>query len=339
MAGCHPAPGDLNEHDCHFHPRRRRPAAQPDQVVQHDLPDRDVGALRLLRHGGAAGAVHGAEARLRRRQGQPDLGRVHRAGVRRAGDRRLDRRQGPRRPAQHDDRRHDPRGRLPAAVGAVGQPRAAVRRARRDRGRQRPVQVQRRQPRPPHLRRRRRQDRQRVHAVLHGRQHRLDVLDARHAGRGREVGLARGVRGVLRGHGAGIAQLRTDAPHARPRRLGAGRRADQLGQARPRARHRRGAGVRGVVRAAARSDRTRAGVAGRRGDPGDLRLPHREERARRALRPGGGADPDHRDDPVLHLLPADVDVADAVRAAQRRAGTRRCSACTCSPGSRRNTRR
>src|SRR6478736_7177861 len=44
----------------HEYPRK----TQPDPLVQHRLPDRDVGALRLLRHGGTARAVHGPEARL-----------------------------------------------------------------------------------------------------------------------------------------------------------------------------------------------------------------------------------------------------------------------------------
>ena len=51
-----------------------------------------------------------------------------------------------------------------------------------------------------------------------------------------------------------------------------------------------------------------------------LRLPDREESARRARRPHRRAGADRPDDVLLHLLPADVDVAVAVRAAQRRSG-------------------
>ena len=53
-------------------------------------------------------------------------------------------------------------------------------------------------------------------------------------------------------------------------------------------------------------------------------------RHRRPRRPDRGAGADRADDLLFHLLPADVDLADPVRAAQRRSAIQTCSACTCS---------
>ena len=153
-----------------------------------------------------------------------------------------------------------------------------VRVARRDRGRQRALQGERREPRAPHLRRRRRAHRQRVHDLLHGGQYRLDRVDARHAVDQGSLGLARGVRGLLRGHAAVGAELLHHVPHARAYRLRAGRRTGAL-----EARRRGGAGRHRArrgddVRAAAQGDRGGLRVHGGRRDSGDLRL-HADESA------------------------------------------------------------
>ncbi len=83
-------------------------------------------------------------------------------------------------------------------VGAERQPVSAVCVDGCDRRRQRPVQGQRREHGAPHLRRRRRQDRQRVHALLHGGQRRLDRVDAADAMDQGPLGLACRLRGLLR---------------------------------------------------------------------------------------------------------------------------------------------
>ena len=57
-----------------------------------------------------------------------------------------------------------------------------------------------------------------------------------------------------------------------------------------------------------------------------LRLSDRTQPARRARRPDRRACADRADDLLLHLLPADVHLAESVRAAQRRLELRRCSA-------------
>ena len=69
------------------HEYRSRPKRQPNPLILDDFPDRTVGAVRLLRHGGHPRPVHGREDRLRGRQGQPRLGRVHGARLRGAGER------------------------------------------------------------------------------------------------------------------------------------------------------------------------------------------------------------------------------------------------------------
>ena len=85
---------------------------------------------------------------------------------------------------------------------------------------------------------------------------------------------------------------------------------------------RRGVGVRGRRSCCStRRDRRALRVVAGAVDPGIFVYLIAKSGPRRARRTGGGADPDRRDDLVLHLLPADVDVADAVRAAQRRPGS------------------
>ena len=120
-------------------------------IVHDGLPHRNVGALRLLRHGRAPGPLHGRPARFHRQPCEPDLGCVHRTRLCGAVDRRLDRRQGARRPPHDDHRRGRAVHRLPDAVGTERSADVHVRVARRDRRRQRPVQGQRGQPRAPHL--------------------------------------------------------------------------------------------------------------------------------------------------------------------------------------------
>ncbi len=66
--------------------------------------------------------------------------------------------------------------------------------------------------------------------------------------------------------------------------------------------------------------RARLRRASPRRDARHFRLSHREKSARRESRPHRRAGADHPDDLLLHFLSADVDVAVAVRAAQRRSG-------------------
>ena len=210
-----------------------------DALVHHGLPDRDVGAIRLLRHAGAHHLLHGAAAGLRGRPGQPHLECSGGADLRGTGHRRLDRRQGPRHTSHHAAGRVHPGPGLRADDGAEREHLDAVRRAGRDRGRQRPVQGQRRQPRAQDLRGRRLPHRQRFHHLLHGGEHRLDHLDAAHAvdqglrqrHLGPRTGLARGVRRLLHRLAGGPGQLFADACLHAAHRLGAGRKSRAQGQA------------------------------------------------------------------------------------------------------------
>lgn len=197
--------------------------------------------------------------------------------------------------------------------------------ARRDRGRQRLFQIERGESRAPHLRRRRRAHRQCIHDLLYGGEHRLDLFDARHAVDQGPLGLAHGVRGVQRRrHGARPAQLRTDAQDARANRFRARRCANSLEEPLHSVGGQRGAG--GIDRfhfqhkAVAVACVYAAGVAILAIFGYMLTKCDRSERASLVaaliLRASGH--------PVLRVLSADVDVAHALRAAQRRSGFLDC---------------
>ena len=67
------------------------PPVSQTRSFTYGLSDRDVGALRLLRHAGAHGHLHDEEARFRRHPRQSGVGRGRGADLCDAGHRRMDR--------------------------------------------------------------------------------------------------------------------------------------------------------------------------------------------------------------------------------------------------------
>ena len=266
---------------------------------------------------------------LRRHARQPGLGRRGGADLCDAGDRRLGRRQAARHPAHHDDRRRScwrsatrcsgcrptTRSSCTCALGVIIVGNGFFK------------------PNAGNLVRKiyegdDTQDRQRLHHVLHGGEHRLDDLDdadavdprLRRRALRRLRGLAHGVRRLLDRPGARPDQLRADA--AARSRTSARRRTTRARQPQA-ARRACSAAASAMVFISIVHPAERGGGAGvrlcRRGRSCSaifinlIRISHRDERAG-LIAALVLVVADHL---LLHLLPADVHVAQSVRAEQR----------------------
>ena len=146
-----------------------RPSARPVDALLH----RDVGALQLLRHAGAAHPLHdragrGGRAGIRDERRRRGLRAVHVDGLHDQPAGRLDRRSPDRPAARRALRRHPDRLRplqhgLPVADDVLSRPDA-------DRPRHRAAEGQRRRHRRPAVRARRSAPRRRLLDLLHGHQ-------------------------------------------------------------------------------------------------------------------------------------------------------------------------